>query len=111
MGVVVSEISIDTMMAVDSVIANSRKRRPTMPAMRRIGIKTAISEACRDGQRHQREVVDAEAKQVHDGEGANEGGRNGDGGNECSSPVAQEDENDKNYQDDREDERTLHVAH
>ena len=48
MGVVVSEISIDTMMAVDSVIANSRKRRPTMPAMRRIGIKTAISDMLMD---------------------------------------------------------------
>src|ERR1035438_9258099 len=48
MGVVVSEISIDTMMAVDSVIANSRNRRPTMPAMRRIGIKTAISDMLMD---------------------------------------------------------------
>ncbi len=44
MGVVVSEISIETMMAVDRVIANSRKRRPTMPLMRRIGMNTAISE-------------------------------------------------------------------
>src|ERR1035441_7227024 len=48
MGVVVSEISIDTMIAVDSVIANSRKRRPTMPAIRRIGIKTAISDMLMD---------------------------------------------------------------
>jgi hypothetical protein len=44
MGVVVSEISIDTRMAVESVMANSRKSRPTMPAMRRIGMKTAISD-------------------------------------------------------------------
>ena len=44
MGVVVREISIDTTMAVDNVIANSRKRRPTMPLMSRIGMKTAISD-------------------------------------------------------------------
>ena len=44
MGVVVSEISIETTMAVDSVIANSRKSRPTMPAMSRMGINTAISD-------------------------------------------------------------------
>ena len=44
MGVVVSEISIETTMAVDSVMANSRNSRPTMPAMSRIGMKTAISD-------------------------------------------------------------------
>ena len=44
MGVVVREISIDTTMAVDSVIANSRNSRPTMPAMKRMGMNTAISD-------------------------------------------------------------------
>src|ERR1035437_8704122 len=48
MGVVVSEINIEIMMAVDSVIANSRNRRPTMPAMRRIGMNTAISDMLMD---------------------------------------------------------------
>jgi len=44
MGVVVREMTIDTTMAVESVMANSRKRRPTMPAIRRIGMKTAIKD-------------------------------------------------------------------
>ena len=44
MGVVVSEMSIETIIAVDSVMANSRNSRPTIPAMRRIGMKTAISD-------------------------------------------------------------------
>jgi len=44
MGVVVSEITIDTRMADDSVIANSRNRRPIMPPIRSRGMKTAINE-------------------------------------------------------------------
>ena len=44
MGVVVSEITIETTMAVDSVTANSRNSRPTMPPIISIGIKTAISD-------------------------------------------------------------------
>ena len=44
MGVVVSEMIMDTKMAVESVTANSRKRRPTIPPIIRRGIKTAISE-------------------------------------------------------------------
>ena len=40
----VSEIASDRMIATDSVIANSRNSRPTMPAISRIGINTAISE-------------------------------------------------------------------
>ena len=43
-GVVVSEITIETRMATDSVTANSRKSRPTIPPMSRMGVKTAISE-------------------------------------------------------------------
>ena len=41
----VSDTTIDTTMAIDSVTANSRNRRPTMPPISRIGMKTAISEA------------------------------------------------------------------
>ena len=48
MGVVVREMTIETRMAVDSVIANSRNNRPTMPAMNRMGMKTAISDMLMD---------------------------------------------------------------
>ncbi len=48
MGVVVSEMSIDTTMAVERVIANSRNKRPTMPAMKRMGMNTAISDMLMD---------------------------------------------------------------
>jgi hypothetical protein len=41
-GVVVSETTIETMIATDSVTANSRKSRPTMPPIIRMGMKTAI---------------------------------------------------------------------
>ncbi len=44
MGVVVSEMTIETRMAAESVTANSRKRRPTMPPMSSSGMKTAMSE-------------------------------------------------------------------
>ena len=44
MGVVVSETTSETPMATESVTANSRKRRPTMPPMSRMGMKTATSE-------------------------------------------------------------------
>ncbi len=43
-GVVVSEITIDTTMAVESTTANSRNSRPTIPPIMRMGIKTAISD-------------------------------------------------------------------
>ena len=44
MGVVVSEIKSETVMATLSTTANSRNRRPTMPPMSKMGIKTAMSE-------------------------------------------------------------------
>src|SRR5437773_4523641 len=37
-------MSSETAIATDSVTANSRKRRPTMPPIRRMGMKTATSE-------------------------------------------------------------------
>ena len=43
-GVVVSEITIETTMAVESVTANSRNSRPTMPPIMRMGMNTAISD-------------------------------------------------------------------
>ena len=36
-GVVVNEITIDTTMAVESVTANSRNKRPTMPPITGMG--------------------------------------------------------------------------
>ena len=117
-GVVVSEMIMEMTMAVESVTANSRKRRPTMPPIMRMGMKTAISdmlmektvkpislaplsaaaiglhavfemagdvlhhhdgvvhhEAGGDGERHQREVVERVAEQVHHGKGSDEGDR------------------------------------
>ena len=44
-GVVVSEITIEMMIASDSVMANSRKSRPIRPPISRIGRNTAISES------------------------------------------------------------------
>ena len=44
MGVVVSETTMETMMATESVTANSRNRRPTMPPISSSGMNTAISE-------------------------------------------------------------------
>ena len=44
MGVVVSETTSETTMATDSVTANSRNSRPTMPPISRMGMNTAISE-------------------------------------------------------------------
>src|SRR6266850_1530271 len=53
MGVVVSEMRSDTPMATLRTTANSRNSRPTMPPMRRIGMKTAtrevLMERTRDG--------------------------------------------------------------
>ncbi len=43
-GVVVSEIASDTRIATDSVTANSRNSRPTMPPIISSGMNTAISE-------------------------------------------------------------------
>ena len=43
-GVVVSDSTIEMRIATESVTANSRKRRPTRPPMKRMGMKTAMSE-------------------------------------------------------------------
>ena len=44
-GVVVSEMTIETRIASDNVIANSRNSRPTMPPINRIGMNAAISDS------------------------------------------------------------------
>ena len=43
-GVVAKETISDIIMAIDSVTANSRNSRPTMPPISKIGMNTAISE-------------------------------------------------------------------
>ena len=125
MGVVVSETTSEMTMATESVTANSRNSRPTMPPISRMGMKTATSEMlmestvkpislapCRaasiggmpvfevagdvlddhdgvvhheaggDGQRHQRQIVEAVAQQVHHAEGADQRHGHGDAGDE-----------------------------
>ncbi len=44
MGVAVSDTIIEMTMAIVSVTANSRNRRPTMPPIIRMGMKTAIND-------------------------------------------------------------------
>ena len=48
MGVVLSEISSETRMAVASTTANSRKSRPTRPPINKIGMNTATSDTLMD---------------------------------------------------------------
>ena len=43
-GVAVSDISSEIAMAIESVTANSRNRRPTIPVISRMGINTATSD-------------------------------------------------------------------
>ena len=126
-GVVVSETNSEIRIATDSVTANSRKRRPTMPPMSRMGMNTAMSDRLidrtvkptsrtpeqrrletgharldvprdvlhhddgvvddkpgRDGQRHQREIVQAVVQQVHSAEGADERDGHGHARNHAS---------------------------
>ena len=66
-------------------------------------------EAGGDGQRHQGEVVDAVAHQVHDREGADQRDRHHDAGDEGRADVAQEQEDDEHDQADRDQERFFDV--
>ena len=67
-------------------------------------------EAGRDGERHQRQVVDAVAEQVHHAERADERQRHGDARDRRSRARAQEDEDDEHDEHDAEDERVLDVV-
>ena len=64
-----------------------------------------------DGERHEREVVEAEIQQVHHGEGSDERNRNGDAGDEGGTRAAQKDEDHQNHQDDGTDEGSFHRRH
>ena len=55
-------------------------------------------EADRQRQRHQREVVQAVAQEVHDGEGADDGHGQGQAGDDRGREVAQEQEDDQDHQ-------------
>ena len=68
-------------------------------------------EARRDRQRHQRQVVETVATQIHHAERADQRNGNATRGNKCSPRVPQEDKYHQNYQSDRDDQRAFHVIH
>ncbi len=135
---------METTMATESVMANSRNKRPTMPPISSSGMNTATSEMLmvstvdpiswraferglegrhallqiardvldhddgvvhhesrRNGERHQREIVETESGQIHHAERSDQRDRNGDAGNQRGSHASQEDEHHQNHQDDR----------
>ena len=63
-----------------------------------------------DGERHQRQVVDGVAEQIHHAEGADERKRHGDGGNDGGPDLAQEEEDDEHDEKNADDERNLDVV-
>ena len=67
-------------------------------------------EAARDRQRHQRQIVEREAEQVHSGERADERQRHRETRNQRRRQVAQKDEDHQHDQPDREPELELDVA-
>ena len=67
-------------------------------------------EAGGDRQGHEREIVQAEAEQIHDGESADEGERNREAGNDGGGDVAQKNEDDQDDQNHRQGELALDIA-
>ena len=65
----------------------------------------------RDGQRHQRKIVEAVAQQIHHAECSHQRHGDRDAGNEGRPRVSQENENDQNHQHHRDDQRPLGVVH
>ena len=68
-------------------------------------------EARGDGERHEGEVVEAVSEQVHDAEGAHDGERDRDRGDDRGRQVAQEEEDDHHDQGDCEHELKFDVPH
>ena len=68
-------------------------------------------EAGGDGERHEGEVVEAVAQQVHHAEGADDGERDGDRGDDGGGEVAEEEEDDHDHQGDGEHELKFDVQH
>ena len=61
-------------------------------------------------QRHQRQLVQAVAEQVHRGERADDREDDGGAGNQCGREIPQEEEDDHHDQRDRQHERELDVV-
>ena len=81
--------------------AASQRRHAVLDVARRVlehHDRVVDHEAGGDGERHQRQVVQAVAAQVHDAEGADERHRHRDAGNERRAAVAQEQEHDQDDQ-------------
>src|SRR6218665_3877547 len=111
MGVSVSEMMTETAMVKVTVTANSRNSRPTMPPISSSGMNTATSEtemeimvkpislaplsaACvgvidheadRNRQRHQRQIIEAVAGQIHHARRAHQRQRHGNAGDQRGS--------------------------
>src|ERR1035437_10117576 len=94
-GVRVSDTNPDTRIAALIATANSWKRRPSSPPMKRTGMNTAT-----------REIVEAEPEDGHQGERPEERRRQRDGRDERGPEVPEEQEDDENDEDDREEERS-----
>ena len=63
-----------------------------------------------DRQGHEREVVDAVADEVHEGEGADQGHGDDDAGNGGGPDVAKEEEDDEHHEGHRDHQGDLHVV-
>src|SRR5262249_44327719 len=63
-----------------------------------------------DGERHQREIVEAVTAEVSDGKGADKRDGDCDGGNERGAAISQENKNDDDDEDDGEGQSALDVA-
>src|SRR5690349_13302810 len=63
-----------------------------------------------DGERHEREIVDAVVTEVHHAESANQRKRHGDAGDDGGPDVSQEGEDHENDQDDGNDQRNFDVV-
>ena len=67
-------------------------------------------EADRDGQRHQRKIVEAESEQVHGRGGAEQRERHDDARDQRHAQIAQEQQDHQHHEDDRQPERELDVV-
>ena len=66
-------------------------------------------EACRNGESHERKIVEAVAQQIHDAEGANQRQGNGNAGNYGRADAAEEEKDHHHDQSDREHQGELHI--
>ena len=63
-----------------------------------------------NGQRHERQVVEAESQKIHDPEGPDNGKRNGDGRDGRRGQIAQEEKNDQDNEGHSQQQFKLHVT-